>query len=78
MKWLWYWRRNLSQFPDFKWLLSPARSVQLGLSSTTRQSKPISFGILSRFVSASSKLKSVAFPFGYQRPAVGLKIQIKL
>ncbi|PAP17597.1 hypothetical protein CJZ28_01965 [Salmonella enterica subsp. enterica serovar Typhimurium] len=42
-----------------------------GLSSTTRQSKPISFGILSRFVSASSKLKSVDFPFGYQRPADG-------
>ncbi|EAC1515180.1 hypothetical protein EHU80_23065 [Salmonella enterica] len=78
VKWLWYWRRNLSQFPDFKWLLSPARSVQLGLSSTTRQSKPISFDIFSRFVSASSKLKSVAFPFGYQLPAVGLKIQIKL
>ncbi|ENT2348597.1 hypothetical protein ACFE38_001485 [Salmonella enterica] len=35
------------------------------------QPKPISFGILSRFVSASSKLKSVAFPFGYQRPADG-------
>ncbi|ASO39241.1 hypothetical protein R097_23410 [Salmonella enterica subsp. enterica serovar Schwarzengrund] len=42
-----------------------------GLSSTTRQSKPISFGICSRFVSASSKLKSVACPFGYQRPADG-------
>ncbi|EAM9389347.1 TPA_asm: hypothetical protein G1195_24145 [Salmonella enterica] len=49
-----------------------------GLSSTTRQSKPISFGILSRFVSASSKLKSVAFPFAYQLPADGLNIQIKL
>ncbi|EMQ1998851.1 hypothetical protein WET14_004652, partial [Salmonella enterica] len=35
------------------------------------QPKPISFGICSRFVSASSKLKSVAFPFGYQRPADG-------
>ncbi|AUM54064.1 hypothetical protein AIM85_09690 [Salmonella enterica subsp. enterica serovar Infantis] len=46
-----------------------------GLSSTTRQSKPISFGICSRFVSASSKLKSVAFPFGYQRPADGVNIK---
>ncbi|HHR8426874.1 TPA: hypothetical protein ACS90H_004862, partial [Salmonella enterica subsp. enterica serovar Rissen] len=36
------------------------------------QPKPISFGICSRFVSASSKLKSVAFPFGYQRPADGV------
>ncbi|MEY5608003.1 hypothetical protein WI873_23590, partial [Salmonella enterica subsp. enterica serovar Corvallis] len=47
-------------------------------SSTTRQSKPISFGICSRFVSASSKLKSVAFPFGYQRPADVVNIKPRL